>query len=53
MVEMLDPREFPAVGRETELAALERFLSTDGPARALVLRGDAGIGKTTLWEAGV
>jgi DNA-binding CsgD family transcriptional regulator/DNA polymerase III delta prime subunit len=42
------------VGRETELAALNSFvLRSDGSARALVLGGSPGIGKTTLWEAGV
>src|ERR1700742_2652924 len=35
------------VGREPELAALR------SPPRALVLTGGPGIGKTTLWEAGV
>ena len=39
------------VGREQELAALEAFLT--GPAPALVLTGSPGIGKTTLWEAGI
>lgn len=39
------------VGRDSELAALERFLSRvgDGPAAALI-EGEAGIGKTSLWE---
>jgi len=41
------------VGREAELAALERFLGLESSDRGLVLVGDAGIGKTTLWEAGV
>jgi DNA-binding CsgD family transcriptional regulator len=35
------------VGRDPELTALR------SPPRALVLIGGAGIGKTTLWEAGV
>jgi hypothetical protein len=42
------------IGREAELRAVERFL--DGLAaepRALVLDGEAGIGKTTLWLAAV
>jgi len=44
----------PVVGREAELDAVERFLDalTAGPA-ALVIDGEAGIGKTTLWLAGV
>ena len=42
------------MGREAELESIGRFL--DDVARApsvLVLEGDAGIGKTTLWTAGV
>lgn len=39
------------VGRGTEIDATERFLSAagHGPA-ALLLQGEAGIGKTTLWQ---
>jgi DNA-binding NarL/FixJ family response regulator len=39
-------------GRDGELAAVERFLEgvSSGPS-ALVLKGSAGIGKTTLWQA--
>src|SRR5688500_18001087 len=42
------------VGREDELAALHAFFERagEGPA-ALVLEGDAGIGKSTLWQVGV
>jgi DNA-binding CsgD family transcriptional regulator len=42
------------VGREGELAAVARFveLEPSGPC-ALVLEGEAGIGKSTLWRAGV
>ena len=42
------------VGREAELAELDRFLDAvpSAPA-ALVLEGGAGIGKTTLWREGV
>jgi DNA-binding CsgD family transcriptional regulator len=39
------------VGRDAELEEIDQFLS-DGPARALVLEGEAGIGKTALWLAG-
>jgi AAA ATPase domain len=46
------PARLEVVGREVELAGLDRFLTTEGGARALVLVGDPGIGKTTLWEAG-
>ncbi|MGH3065835.1 MAG: AAA family ATPase, partial [Gaiellaceae bacterium] len=46
----------PAVvaGRDAELAALRDFVAgiSDG-ASALVLEGEAGMGKTTLWWAGV
>jgi DNA-binding CsgD family transcriptional regulator len=38
------------VGRGDELAEIERFLAGSA-ARALVLDGEAGIGKTTLWLA--
>jgi DNA-binding CsgD family transcriptional regulator len=41
------------VGREAELSALHGFLASDGSPRALVLTGGPGIGKTTLWDAGV
>jgi len=42
------------VGRDVELAALEEFLAgiPEG-ASVLVLEGEAGMGKTTLWQAGV
>jgi predicted ATPase len=42
------------IGRNEELARLEAFVegATDGPTR-LLLEGEAGIGKTTLWRAGV
>ena len=39
------------VGREHELAAIERFVNGGDFPRALVLEGEAGIGKTTLWRA--
>jgi DNA-binding CsgD family transcriptional regulator len=48
------PRVSAVVGRTPELAAVEQLL---GSARerfsALVLEGEAGIGKTTVWRAGV
>ena len=42
------------VGRDTELGSVHAFIdeTESGPA-ALVLEGEAGIGKSTLWEAGV
>jgi MoxR-like ATPase len=40
------------IGREEELEQLESFL--DAPEeRALLLEGPAGIGKTSLWRAGL
>jgi hypothetical protein len=42
------------VGRDAELAFVRDFVASvsDG-ASALVLQGEAGVGKTTLWKAGV
>jgi DNA-binding CsgD family transcriptional regulator len=42
------------IGRDEELGAVRAFVSRvgDGPG-ALVLSGEAGIGKTALWEVGV
>ena len=42
------------VGRDAELASIRDFLSriSDGAA-ALVLEGEAGVGKTTLWTAAI
>ena len=42
----------PLIGRDQELDAVRAFFSTprDGPA-VVVLEGEAGIGKTTVWEA--
>ena len=39
------------VGREAELAVIEQFLDDEHGRRCLVVCGEAGIGKTTLWEA--
>ena len=42
------------VGRETDLAAVCTFVEQDeGGPTALVLEGEPGIGKSTLWLAGV
>jgi DNA-binding CsgD family transcriptional regulator len=45
---------FEIIGRDEELATVAAFVEEewDGPA-ALVLEGEAGIGKSTLWLAGV
>ncbi|HYI65759.1 MAG TPA: AAA family ATPase [Candidatus Limnocylindrales bacterium] len=39
------------VGRESELEAVGRFLDEGSGARALLLTGEAGIGKSTIWQA--
>ena len=41
------------VGRDDELAAVAAFLADAAAGSALVLAGEAGIGKTTVWRAGV
>ena len=43
-------RDGAIVGRDEELAAVADFLDGDFPA-AVVLAGEAGIGKTTVWRA--
>jgi len=40
------------IGRERELATIERFLEQRGPA-ALTIEGEAGVGKSTLLRAGI
>ncbi len=52
MADELGRTSVEIVGREDELARLCRFVERGSP-RALVLVGGPGIGKTTLWEAGV
>lgn len=44
--------ETEVVGREAELEEIERWLDGGRPS-ALLIEGEAGIGKTTLWRAGV
>ena len=41
------------VGREAELSSLTAFVESERWPRALVLTGEPGIGKTTLWDAAV
>jgi DNA-binding CsgD family transcriptional regulator len=40
------------IGREEEIGSIEAFLDELRP-RTLLIAGEPGIGKTTLWEAGV
>lgn len=40
------------IGREEEFAALQAFLR-EGAQAVVLLEGDAGVGKTTLWRAAV
>src|SRR5437588_2285689 len=40
-------------GRDSERVALARFIDRREASGVLVLTGEPGIGKTTLWEAGV
>src|SRR5947208_3144096 len=45
---------FEIVGREAELASLNAFIGEmEGGPAALVLEGEAGVGKSTLWGAAV
>jgi len=45
---------FEIVGREEELGSLYAFVGeAGGGLAALVLEGEAGIGKSTLWLAGL
>jgi predicted ATPase len=48
-----EPTRAPLVSREDELGLLQKFFAKDGQAACLVLSGEPGIGKTTLWEAGL
>ena len=41
------------VGREPELAVVREFMGVDSSVGALLVTGGPGIGKTTLWEAGI
>jgi DNA-binding CsgD family transcriptional regulator len=41
------------VGREAELRGLRELLTGSSPAAGILLEGEAGIGKTALWLAGI
>jgi DNA-binding CsgD family transcriptional regulator len=43
----------PLISRDTEVELVTRFLHGELARRSLVIIGDAGIGKTSLWEAGL
>ena len=46
------PGRYPLIGRDDELAAIEEQLeASDSALPILVFRGEAGIGKTALWQA--
>jgi predicted ATPase len=47
-----DNRTVQVVGRGAEIRAVETLMERPLPA-ALVVAGEAGIGKTTIWEAGL
>lgn len=49
----LSTLEGEVLGREPELASLTAFLASVTAPAALVLEGPPGIGKSTLWHAGV
>ena len=46
-------RQIEVVGRESQLAGFRELGTADSAASAWVLTGGPGIGKTTLWEAGI
>jgi hypothetical protein len=41
------------IGRRAELGALARFMADEAGAVSLLLEGEPGVGKTTLWEEGI
>jgi DNA-binding CsgD family transcriptional regulator len=41
------------VGRERELGAITAYLAEENWPRTLLLAGEAGVGKSTLWQAGL
>ncbi|MFI5051808.1 MAG: AAA family ATPase [Acidimicrobiales bacterium] len=51
--EISAPTSREIVSREAELVALSHFLDEARSPSCFVISGTAGIGKTTLWEAGV
>jgi len=51
--ELVGAPDRSVTGRKTELAEIRRLGDSGAAGRALVLTGGPGIGKTTLWEAGI
>ncbi len=50
----IDPRTPPVLGREVEIARIDAYLArADARPLALVIEGEAGIGKSTLWHLAV
>jgi predicted ATPase len=45
--------EAEIIGRDAELEAISAFLEPSAKSGALLIEGNAGIGKTTLWRCGV
>ena len=43
----------PIVGREAELAVIDAFVEGGGRTSILLVDGDPGMGKTTLWQAAI
>ena len=53
MGEMTGTQVSEVVGRDDEISQIERFLDRGEWPRALLLEGEPGIGKTTLWRRSV
>ena len=49
----LKPGADDLVGRDEELTRLRGFLNSESGPAALLVEGEAGIGKTTLWKSGI
>ena len=50
---MVEARDSRVLSRESELARLKEFVAGQGDSACMVLVGDPGMGKTTLWDEGV